>query len=320
MSKTDFSALMAMTGAFAVRFLREGFVVRALLWPGLLCSLAIVVTAAIYVQVGTSPVIYVTEGTWTPVFEEHNFVVREHASPETLLANGQAVRGVWKDGTQTVFGHSMGGRQTLIAESLLRDYTRAPWRIEVPPLEERPAEVRRQAGLMAGIIGLLYTLYGVVMGAGSLFRDRSSGFLESELAMARPTWLPAASRMLALGCILAPALAATLLSIDALMPIDNLTLWLIHGVAAAAMGGTLGLYLVARSSLDKGFSAPLSRALMVATALLGLGYMQPEVGRILPVCSLGAFLYGTTPSATAWMGALVLAPVVAWMTTRLELL
>ncbi|MFT4571052.1 MAG: hypothetical protein ACI8TX_002072 [Hyphomicrobiaceae bacterium] len=319
MSRSDLTALLAMSYGFIVRFLREGFVVRALVWPGLLCSVALVGTAAIYAAIGTTSVIYLSDPAWTSAFEEEDFEVRIHNTPEALLRSGDALRAVWSDGETVVLGYGLQGRATLIAESIVRDLTAAPWRIHVPALAARPDDVDRQTGMMAGIIGLLYTLYGVVMGAGALYRDRSSGFMESELALARPAWFPAASRILALAAVLAPGLAATLLVIDALLPIPNIGLWITHGGVAAAAGGTLGLYLVARSALERGFSAPLSRALMVAMALLGAGWLQPQVGRVFPICSLGAFMAGTTPSAVALILLAVVLPVIALSTSRMEL-
>jgi hypothetical protein len=263
--------------------------------------------------------IYLTDPAWKGAFEAEEFDVRIEEDPESLLRSGKALRAVWREGEAIVLGYGMGGRATLIAEKIVRDLADAPWRIEVPELEARPDDVDRQTGMMAGIIGLLYTLYGVVMGAGSLYRDRSSGFVESELALARPRWLPAASRIVSLSVLLTIGLAATLLMLDALLPISDVRTWILHGSAAAACGGTLGLYLVARNSLDRGFSAPLSRALIAAMALLGMGWMQPEVGRVLPICSLGAFMAGAAPAALAVALAFVVAIAIAMATARMEL-
>lgn len=316
----DLRALRLMVLSLSVRFMREGFVVRALVWPGLLCSLSLVITAGAYAFFGTTPTIYVTDASWTERLEADSFDVRVVEDPETLLRDGEAVRAIWRDGETIVLGHALGGRATLIAESIVRELADSPWRIEVPELEARPEDVDTQAGMMAGIIGLLYTLYGVVMGAGSLYNDRSSGFVESELAFARPRWMPAASRVIALSGILVPGLAATLLLISALLPIDRVGTWIMHGGAAAATGGSLGLLLVSRGSIDKGFSAPLTRALMAAMALLGIGWMQPGWAYTLPICSLGAFMAGANPHGIAIVGAVAFMAAVIASTTRVDLI
>lgn len=316
----DLRALGLMVRALSVRFMREGFVVRALLWPGFLCSLSLIGTAGAYAFFGTTPAIYVTDAAWTERLEAESFEVRVVDDPRPLLESGKAIRAIWRDGDTLVLGHALGGRATLVAESIVRDLADSPWRIEVPELEARPEDVDTQAGMMAGIIGLLYTLYGVVMGAGSLYHDRSSGFVESELALARPRWFPAASRIIALGGILVPGLAATLLLISALLPIDRVATWILHGGAAAATGGALGLLLVSRGNIEKGFSAPLSRALMGAMALLGIGWMQPSITYALPICSLGAFMGGGEPSVVAVAGALAFMAAVIASTTRVDLI
>lgn len=54
-------AILLLARVTTLRLLREGFVVRALLWPGLLCSLAILATAAAYARFGAQTPVLVAD-------------------------------------------------------------------------------------------------------------------------------------------------------------------------------------------------------------------------------------------------------------------
>ncbi|HYC57575.1 MAG TPA: hypothetical protein VEL28_21765, partial [Candidatus Binatia bacterium] len=303
-------ALFFLTLAVLLRLLREGLVVRAMAWPGLLASLALVGTASAYAAWGTTPDVYVSAPELVAPLQQDGFRVYVVEDPEPLLLSGQATRAIWREGDMYVLGRTWGGRATHRAESVLRDAAGDRWRLEIPPLEARPGDVRNQAALLAGIIALLFTLYGVVMGAGTLYRDRSNGALEAELALPVPVWMHASARMLALGAVLGPALAVSLLVVDSLMTIDNLALWLMVGSSAALAGGAVGFAMMARGSAEKGFSGPLSRALTTTMALMALGWWQPGFGRFLPLTSLGAFMHGGRPSLSIGLAALLAVVLV----------
>lgn len=296
--------LAALTLAVMLRLLREGLVVRALAWPGLLASLALVTTAGAYAAWGTAPTIAVGSEELIAPLQAYGFQVKLAEDPETLLREGLVIHAIWREEQRWVLGRAWSGRATLKAEAALRDFAADRWRLEIPPLQARPGDVNRQASLMAGVIGLLFTLYGVVMGAGALYRDRSSGALESELALPVPNWMHAGARLLALLLVLGPALVISLLIVSALLVIDNVGLWMLTGTCAALVGGTIGFTLMARAVAAHGFSGPLSRSLTLTMAAMALGWWQPEFGRWLPLVSLGSFLAGTAPSALIAPGAL----------------
>jgi len=299
-------ALTFLSLAVLLRLVREGLVVRAMAWPGLLASLALVGTAGGYAVWGTTPNIYVSAPEVVAPLEKDGFRVFLVDDPEELLRTGDATRTVWREGDTYVLGRAWGGRATHRAEAVLREMTADPrWRLEIPPLEARPGALRDHAALLAGVIALLFTLYGVVMGAGALYRDRSSGALESDMALPVPVWMHASARLLALGTVLGPALAISLLVVDVLMQIDHLVLWVVVGTGAALAAGSIGLTLMARGSVEKGFSGPLSRALTITMALMALGWWQPGIGRYLPLLSLGSFMSGTVPSFLVAAGALL---------------
>lgn len=288
--------LAALTLAVMLRLLREGLVVRALAWPGLLASLALVGTAGAYAVWGTTPTIAIgTEELRAPL-QERGFRVALVEHPEALLREGSISRAIWKEEERWVLGRSWSNRTTTMAEAALRDFAGDRWRVEVPPLEARPGDIDREASLMAGVIGLLFTLYGVVMGAGALYRDRTTGALESELALPVPSWMHAAARLLALLAVLGPGLVISLMIVTALLAINNVELWILTGTSAALTGGTLGFALMARAAANHGFSGPLSRALTATMAAIALGWWQPSLGCWLPLVSLGSFLAGTAPS------------------------
>jgi hypothetical protein len=177
------------------------------------------------------------------------------------------------------------------AEAKLRDITGERWRLELPPPPKRTEntkELRPITGVIAGIVGLLFTLYGVVIGTGALYRDRSSGVLESDLALPVPRWVHAAARLLALAVVLGPAMIVSLLVVDSLLAMHELRMWMFDGFFAAIAGGSMGVALMARADARRGFSAPLSQALMASMGLISLGYWQADFGHYLPLVSLGS--------------------------------
>jgi hypothetical protein len=295
---SNLRALAGLTVSIVLRLLREGLVVRALAWPGLLTALSMFVSASATIAWRNSPVIYVSEASLVPVLEAAKFVPRLHPDPRSTLSDGRAERAVWREGDRLVLGATWGGTLTTKAEAALRDALGERWRIERPPLPRHAAREDLQpiTGLLAGIVGLLFTLYGVVIGAGSLYRDRSSGVLESDLALAIPRWIHAAARLTALSAVLGPALVVSLWMVDALLPIHDLATWMFADVFATLAGGALGVAAMTRANAARGFSGPLSQGITVSMALISLGYVAPGLGRFLPLTCLGALFAGQDPS------------------------
>jgi len=296
---SNLRALAGLSFAIVLRLLREGLVVRALAWPGLLTALSMFISASITIAWRSNPVIYVSEPGIVAPLEADGFQVFLVDDAEKTLHDGRSERAVWREGERLVLGATWGGTLTFKAESVLRDYTRERWRLEVPQPPKRSrdsVELRPVTGLLAGVVALLFTLYGVVIGAGSLYRDRSSGVLESDLALAVPRWVHAAARLAALAAVLGPALVVSLFIVDALLPIHNLGQWMFSGFFAALLGGALGVVLMARAGASRGFSAPLSQALAISMGLMSIGFLQPQLGHYLPLVSLGSSFKGVPPS------------------------
>ena len=192
-------ALGAMASSSLLRLLREGLVVRALLWPGLVTALSLVGSATATIAWRSNPSVASSVPELEPVLREAGFRVVATPDAEADLRSGRAERAVWREqdaGSQrVVLGSTWGGLLTLRLEGALRDALGERWRLEAASLPRREAdneELGRVTGILAAVVGLLFTLYGVAIGAGSLHRDRVGGLLECELAAAVPRGFHAA--------------------------------------------------------------------------------------------------------------------------------
>ncbi len=295
--------------ATGLRLVREGFVVRALAWPGLLAAGAMVGTALIVGLMG-SPVDEVAS---LAMRAEDAALVQERVAaaslelrvdpdPERAVAEGRASRAAWREadpggaGERWVVAAPSAGPTTFRIEAILRDQAQAAWRIEVPPETARSAVVAGQSGRMGLIISVLFALYGVVMGAGLAWRDRAEGVVEAALTLPVPPWTQAAGRLVGLGVVLGLGQLATLQLMHGIMAMDRPLAIAGNGLVATVVACALGLSAVASpGAADRGFAAPLSRALGFVTALMGLGAGLPAVGAWLPVASLGALAVGSSP-------------------------
>lgn len=307
-------ALVGLSFAIVLRLLREGLVVRALAWPGLLTAMSMFVSASATIAWRNNPVIYVSDSALVAPLELDAFEVTVDPNPEATLLDGRSERAVWVENGHYVLGQTWGGLLTLKAESRLRELRGDRWRIHLPPLVKRSRDSEDLGpitGMLAGIVGLLFTLYGVVIGAGSLYRDRSSGVLESDLALPIPRWTHAAARLVALATVLGPALVVSLLIVDALLPIHHIGMWMFECFVAALLGGVLGVALMARSDARRGFSGPLSQALTLNMAMVSLGYWAPDVGRFFPLLSLGSAFKGQEASLVVIPMTLLIAAFVS---------
>jgi hypothetical protein len=310
---SNLRALVGLSLSVVLRLMREGLVVRALLWPGLLTALSMFISASFTVAWRGGNYIYVSEPALVAPLQAEGFEVTVIDDPESMTANRISERGVWREGDHLVLGLSLAESFRSKAEATLRDFTQERWRIELPAEQAKSQttrELRPITGMVAGIVGLLFTLYGVVIGTGALYRDRSSGVLESDLALPVPRWLHAAARLLALAAVLGPALVVSLLVVDSLLALHQVQMWMVDGFIAAVAGGTMGVALMARADAKRGFSAALSQALMLSMGLISLGYAQPAWGHFLPVLSLGSAFATQHSSWTVLPLTLLLAAVV----------
>lgn len=300
-------ALAGLTLAVVLRLLREGLVVRALAWPGVLTGLTLFVVAGFIAVQGREWTVVVEDSTCNAELEAAGLRVRQDENPENWLLDGGALLAVWRENDGWILGHVFESIALQKAHSALRDCLHDAWRFEMLEFERAEADLDRAVAAMLGLLAVLFALYGAVIGAGVLFRDRTSGALEAELALPLPTWMHAAARLLALVAVLVPAAFVSMAIIDALLSAVPIGAWLGAIAAAAITSGALGLTFVAHARMERGFSGALSRTLIVTAGLVALGYSLPAVGAYLPVSSIGAGMVGVTPSPVALLGAAALA-------------
>jgi len=311
---SNLRALLGLAFSIVLRLLREGLVVRALVWPGLLTALSVFISASYTVVWKGGQYIYVSEPALVAPLEADGFEVTLMDNPEKMLLDRRSDRAVWREGDHLVLGVTWAESLKSRAESKLRDVTGERWRLELPPPQQRQEnskELRPITGVIAGIVGLLFTLYGVVIGTGALYRDRSRGVLESDLALPVPRWIHAAARLLALAVVLGPALVVSLLVVDSLLAMHELHKWMFDGFIAAIAGGSMGVALMARADAKRGFSAPLSQALMASMGLISLGYWQAGFGKFVPLVSLGSAFASQHSSWVVLPITLIFAAAVA---------
>ena len=294
------------------RLIRRGMLMRALAWPGLLTALSLLGSAAASGALQAGPEIAASDPVLVAALSERGLSVVDDPDPQTAVSSGRARRAAWWSGDQAVLALDVrrtligGGGDNLRAEGALRDLVEAPWRISVVSPPTRTADLERSVRWMAGLVSVLFTLYGVVIGLASLAGDRTTGVLEAELTLPVPTWMHPAARLLACSIALSVSMGATLLLLDALIGVADLHTWWLHGTAAAVAAAGVGIGALPAGVSGSGCSTALSRALVVCTALLGAGAAFPMLS-VLPMASLGALAAGSEPGLVA----VVLGPVVA---------
>ena len=309
-----------------MRLAREGMLLRAVAWPGLLSSLALVGTAVIVGILARSPTIAVGDEAVAAVFRDDGFVVEVVADPAATLAAGDAARAAWQEAGHWVLGSTEWGRTTLRAEAALRRHVDRTWQIEVAAPPTDPRAVEGPANLLASLIAVLFSLYGVVMGAGVVVRDRDDGVMEVELSMAVPGWMHGAARVLACGGALVAFETATLLLMDGLLGIPAVGAWGVQGAAASLAGLGIGMLgatgwrgsVAFRPPGGEGLSGPLSRSLTLTTGALALGWALPKAGAWLPLCSVTSLARAGEASIAPLLGAVCLAGLTVWRFGRDE--
>jgi len=296
--------MIHLVGSLLTRALREGLIVRALAWPGLLTVLAVVTAAAaVAVSEGGSRVA-VSDPILSEALEARGLTVVQSEDPEQLLRSGDAEAAVWRD-EGWVLGLSAGGRSALEVEAVVRDHAGAAWTIVLPPLERRDPRMGPVTSLLLGLMAVLFTLYGVVFGAASLLRDREDGTLEAERSLPLPDLAHAWARLLTSGLLLAGGFLLSVGLVHGLLGVDRPFAWAVTGSAAGLAGAAIGLGAMSRA---KTLSRPLAIGMMVAMALIAGGWSTPALSW-LPIASVG--------SLVRWDVALLATPVFALLLCHL---
>jgi hypothetical protein len=268
-------ALVLLTGSTMRRLLREGLVLRSMVWPGLVICLTLAATLLVTAAVRPGRSVVVAETTDPSLvkqLEDAEFVVWTVPDVVAAIKACRPTIGIapsapgepdqlWVCGTPP---------SALEVEAILRTRSNAVWR----PVALRPPDPKTRdlhGDVACRMVGLLFVLYGVVFGLGSVARDRDDGSLEAELALPIPRWVGGAARWVAASAVLATFYSASVLAFAALIPIRELGAVVRHGVSAASVGVAIGLSVVGTAGLKNGFSGPLAVAMTGATALVSIG-------------------------------------------------
>lgn len=304
-------ALAVLTTDLLRRLLREGIVMRSLVFPVVLVVATILITVLVSTAMKPTALLAVTDGVvddaWIAAAEDEGWTVTVTGDPAAAVEAGAASIGT--DGATLWLGND--GYVPLRLEQLLREALEAAaWRpIQDAPRERTVVGNAQASRQLAVLLGGLYALYGVVFGAGSVARDRDAGTLEAELSLAVPAWVHGLARWLAGALLLAAGYVFSLLLVHAMLGVDAVGALLVHGIVGAGGAAALGLAVVGQAGLQRGFVGPLSAGLVGTVSLVSFGLANPEVGSWLPVASLAhhhAQVGRPVPMALAWVALAVL--------------
>ena len=298
--------LLWLTASLVLRALREGLLVRALAWPGLLTALTLVLSASAAGLWWSTDQVAVEEPELHALLSAEGLSAVLVADAQEEVRSGRAERGVWREEGHLVLGSAWGGRMQARIEGVLRQHQGSGWGLEVPPSSGRGRDLGPATRALMGLLGVLFVLYGAVFGAGSLHRDRADGTLDAERSLPIPDRWHALARVLASGLLLSVAMALSVGLMHGLIGLERPAAWLLAGSAGAAAGACLGVGLMAGAT-EESLSGPLTRAMTLSMGLLGAGWGWPELGRHLPISSLGALARDHPPTWT--VGALLVLAV-----------
>ena len=309
-------ALGLLTISVLTRTLREGLVLRALIWPALIIALTLLLSATFVAGLYASKSAAVPDAALAELLVAKGLDARVYADPEAAFVSGEVDRAACEGAEGWVLLARFDGAYTTMMESELRARLGAAWRPMLIPRAGRNAALGPTTRLLIGLLAVLFVLYGVVFGAGGLSRDQQDGSLDAERALPVPSWVHAASRMGAAGIALSVAFAASVGLIHSILGVTAPLGWCVAGGLSGLGGAALGLGLMARAGRAESLSGPLSRGLVAVTGLMAVGYSAPAVGRYLPVASVGALVRGDLPSPGAVLTTLLLCSLAAWVFDR----
>jgi hypothetical protein len=290
------------------RLLREGVVLRSLVFPATLVAGAIVATVLGVTLLRPPQVVVVAPSVDAPALREtieaQGWRYQVDADPKARVEDGTA--SVATDGT--TLWRERGSTRDLTAEGVLRRHFGAGWTIDTAERSANERMTRRGADNLLRFLGALFAMYGVVFGAGSVARDRDEGTLDAELATALPTWVHGASRWLAGSVVLTAFYALSVALLHAVIGTTHPLFLLEHGAAACMGAVAIGLMVVGRAGIEQGFMAPLSLGLFLVASLISLGLGVQGWDAWVPVSSLlrqGVDGLGAMAVAVAWGGVAV---------------
>lgn len=318
-------ALGLLVASLVQRMLREPMVLRSLLFPiGISAGTLVAVLLGVTV-VRAPPVVAFPPGHADPALVEAlrwlDLGVVEAEDPAKMAETGWARVGVARgdcaaDGRCAFTVFTRGPSPDAVrVEQLLRDRGGARWQMVADT--RLPGAVAAQAfgARVARMLGGVFALYGVVVGAGLVARDRDEGTLGVEFASPIPRWMPGLARFFAATTVLGVFGGASLAVFHALVGVPGFAAASRHLVAASGASVAIGLLGMAAAGARGGFAAPLGFALTAAFAAFVSGNLVPSLAPFTPIASLYSDGSGYPPLIVA-LGAGLLA---AWRLGRTEL-
>ncbi|MCB9685849.1 MAG: ABC transporter permease [Alphaproteobacteria bacterium] len=260
-----------LTAGLVVRLLREGLVLRSMIFPGLVTAVTLAVTLGVLAYSAPGRTVLVTPETPAHLVQkmrDRDLRVLVEPDARRLVLGGDAAVGT--DGeTLWVYG---AAPSALEVEAMIRAERGATWSPVVPekPAPRDPNETL-DPDLVCRVVGLLFSLYGLVFGLGGVARDRDAGILEAELALPIPRFVGGFARWLASSLVLAAFFGLTVVLLGALLPLRAPWSVLTHGWAASFGAVAIGIAVVGTSGLRQGFSGPFALGMTLATAVGGTG-------------------------------------------------
>lgn len=292
------NALFLLTATLGRRFLREGLVMRSLVWPAAITIGTLVATLGVVAATKDASIVAISPAVPAEVAADlgaHGWTVRPADDPAALVRDG----GAWAGTDGATIWATNGSIDLLELEAVLRAHRGAPWRPSARDALPQAAETEAFGRLLCQVLAVLFALYGVVFGLGSVARDRDDGTLEAELALPVPHWVPGMARWLAATAVLTLFFGLCVALFHAVMGVDAPWAMVRHGFAACGGAAAIGLMVVGAAGLEQGFSGPLAASLAIATGAIGFGLSLPTVGHVLPLASVFAGGSGWGPAGAA---------------------
>ena len=276
-----------MVPSLMKRVLREGMVVRSLVFPVMLTAGAMLATVAVVTVTRSPPIVVIDSAMDLPDLvrdvEVQGWQVQRSPNPREAVESGQVWAGLDEDGLW-IYGFR---RETLALEGLIRTHRGALWRPGTEMTIVRPdAPSGESARDLVVFLGALYAFYGLIFGAGMVARDRDQGILEVEHTLGVATWTHGAARWLAGSLTSGGFMVFVIALFHSFLGLAQPTNMALHGVAATTAATAIGMIVIGRSGIERGFAASLSAGLVVVGSLLSLGVSDGPGSTWLPIASL----------------------------------
>ena len=309
----DLRATVLLVGALYRRLVREGMIVRSLTFPIGLVVGTLVATIGLVAWIRYTPLVALHPTLDRPELveplREAHFVPLFRDDPRAAIEED----GAWAASDGETLWLSGGGPGALVIESLLREEQGADWLpstdVPRPGLNVATAMGRN----VVVLLGVLFSLYGVVFGAGMVARDRDDATFEVELSLGVSRWVHGLVRLLAGSSVLAGFLCLGVALCAAILGLDDPVAMMRHAVACAVGSTCIGLLCVGRAGIQSGFSSALAVGMSVATASFSIGPLAPAVGAWVPMASL---LAGPSSGYQALVGSALSALIAVFVFTR----